>query len=171
MVLIFFFASTLVGIDRELANVKAFGTDGEKALGDAFSHEFNNSIHLMCSIHFRRNIKQKLVEMNLPEADRKQLILQVCGNQLGDTRFEGLLDSLDSVDYEMKLDVLREKWASSKLAMNFINWLDKYKSESIKHFMLEDVRTSAGLGSPPNLFTTNASESLNAVIKAGVHYK
>ena len=60
-----FFASTLIGMDRSLDRVQAFGTDGERALGDAFCHEFNKSVHLLCSIHFRRNIKQKLIEMNL----------------------------------------------------------------------------------------------------------
>lgn len=36
--------------------------------------------------------------------------------------------------------------------------------------MLKDVRTAAGLGSPPSKFTTNASESLNAVLKRKVDY-
>ena len=34
-----FFASTLIGMDRSLERVQAFGTDGERALGDAFCHE------------------------------------------------------------------------------------------------------------------------------------
>ena len=33
------------------------------------------------------------------------------------------------------------------------------------------VRIEAGLGNPPKLFTTNASESLNAVIKSKVNYE
>lgn len=36
--------------------------------------------------------------------------------------------------------------------------------------MLKDVRTAAGLGYPPSKFTTNASESLNAVMKRKVDY-
>ena len=31
--------------------------------------------------------------------------------------------------------------------------------------MRKDLKESAGLGSPPSIFTTNASESLNAAIK------
>ena len=37
--------------------------------------------------------------------------------------------------------------------------------------MLKSVREAAGLGSPPAIFTTNTSESLNKVIKQHVHYK
>ena len=33
-----FFASTLIGLRQELQGLRAFGTDGEKALVDAFSH-------------------------------------------------------------------------------------------------------------------------------------
>ena len=36
-----FFASSLVGMSRGLIDLKAFGTDGEFALSDAFSHEFS----------------------------------------------------------------------------------------------------------------------------------
>ena len=37
--------------------------------------------------------------------------------------------------------------------------------------MLRPVRIKAGLGNPPESFTTNASESINAVLKNEVEYK
>lgn len=37
--------------------------------------------------------------------------------------------------------------------------------------MRKDLREEAGLGSPPQPFTTNASESLNAMMKRKVDYK
>ena len=58
-----FFASSLVGLRKELLNVKAFGTDGEEALADAFSHEFGKAVHLTCVIHKQRNIKAKLKDV------------------------------------------------------------------------------------------------------------
>ena len=42
-----YFASTLVGLRRDLEKLQAFGTDGEKALINAFSHEFGFAIHLL----------------------------------------------------------------------------------------------------------------------------
>ena len=35
-----FFASTLLGLLWQLPSVRAFGTDGEHALSDAFGHKF-----------------------------------------------------------------------------------------------------------------------------------
>ena len=37
--------------------------------------------------------------------------------------------------------------------------------------MRKDVREKAGLGSPPSTFTTNASESINFVLKQKVDFK
>ena len=56
-----FFVATLVGLRRELVGLRAFGTDGEKALADAFSHEFHYAVHLTCFIHCCRNIKSQTV--------------------------------------------------------------------------------------------------------------
>lgn len=41
----------------------------------------------------------------------------------------------------------------------------------VKHTMLCPVREEAGLGSPPEACYTNASESINSVIKTKVQYK
>jgi len=41
----------------------AFGTDGEEALADAFSHEFTLAVRLTCFIHKRRNTEQKLKDL------------------------------------------------------------------------------------------------------------
>ena len=48
-----FFASTLIGMCRPLQGVRAFGTDGEQALAEAFGHEFAFSQRLTCFIHVR----------------------------------------------------------------------------------------------------------------------
>jgi hypothetical protein len=37
--------------------------------------------------------------------------------------------------------------------------------------MLKDLRIAAGLGNPPSIFTTNSSESINAVVKRKVNFK
>ena len=55
-----FFASTVIGQCRKLERVRAFGTDGEQALSDAFKHEFGFAQHLICFIHVQRNVKDML---------------------------------------------------------------------------------------------------------------
>ena len=170
-----FFASSLVGMSPSLGQVQAFGTDGEQGLADAFSHEFSSAVHLLCSIHMQRNIKQKLIELRIPETIRNQLLTSVCGKVHGDTLYEGLIDASTPDEFEYQLDYLQDKWGDEtgqdELVVEFFAWFRKYKAEMIKHSMIKEVREQAGLGYPPARFTTNASESLNAVLKAGVQYR
>lgn len=42
-----FFASSLIGLRPELRALQAFGTDGEKALADAFGHENRYATRLL----------------------------------------------------------------------------------------------------------------------------
>ena len=50
-------------------------------------------------------------------------------------------------------------------------FLHTYQSEVVKHHICKDLRESVGLGSPPVIFTTNGSESINALIKRKVNHK
>ena len=80
-----FFSSSLIGMSRGLADTQAFGTDGEIALSDAFSHEFSIARYLTCSIHFQRNIKQKLIDLHVTESSRNGLLNDICGKQCDGT--------------------------------------------------------------------------------------
>ena len=69
-----YFASQLVSLQPELAKVKAIGTDGEQALYDAFSTVFPSAVHLRCFMHFKRNIEDKLRNLNFPKHVMKSRI-------------------------------------------------------------------------------------------------
>lgn len=168
-----FFASGLVGMSRGLVHLKAFGTDGELALSDAFSHEFSGAEHLICSIHVQRNIKQKLIDLRVPETIRNKILKEICGRQCDGTLYEGLIDAADPLEFDEQLNYLQRKWEDNDLpkVSRFFVWFREHKAEVIKQGMLKDTRISAGLGCPPACFTTNASESLNALIKSGVNYQ
>ena len=103
-----FFTSSLIGQRPKLQSVKAFGTDGEKALGDAFAHEFQHATQLTCFIHFRRNIKQQLQERHYPEAETKEVLDDVFGCSRDDVFFEGLVDSRNESVFEEKLAKFKE---------------------------------------------------------------
>ena len=83
-----FLASSLVGLSRELEGVRAFGTDGKEALSDAFKHEFG-------FIHVRRNLKDKLVECNIPVNLSQKILDDVFGKKLGAVFVEGNVDAAD----------------------------------------------------------------------------
>ena len=48
--------------------------------------------------------------------------------------------------------------------ISFYDYFCKHYSDVICYNTLKDLRTAAGLGSPPAMFTTNGSESINAVL-------
>ena len=54
------FASSLLGLNKNLTNIRAFGTDGEYALIEAFKQQCPSAVHLLCFSHCKENIKRKL---------------------------------------------------------------------------------------------------------------
>ena len=64
-----YFCNTLVGFDKRLKNVMAFGTDGDSALIDSLNHAFPYAVQLRCTIHFKRNLEEKLKSSNYVVSD------------------------------------------------------------------------------------------------------
>lgn len=58
-----YFARTLVGYNKMLQNVLAFGTDGDSNLTEALGHSFPFALQLCCFLHFKRNIQEKLQDL------------------------------------------------------------------------------------------------------------
>ena len=171
-----FFASSLIGLCRGLRNVRAFGTDGEKALADAFAHEFRYATHLTCFTHIRRNIKMRLHEQKFPESAAREILNDVFGCQQGEVFSEGLADTMSNDEFEAKLATLESRWgkieeSNAGTQPGFFGWSVQHKAETMKSTMLRPIREQAGLGSPPQPFTTNASETVNSVLKSHVNYK
>ena len=170
-----FLASSLVGLSRELG-IRAFGTDGEEALSDAFKHEFGFAQRLTSFIHVRRNLKDKLAQCNIPVDLSQKILDDVFGKKLGSVFVEGIVDASDDSDFQNKLDAVTQVWHSCSLPSTanlerFIDYLMVSKASVIRDTMLRCVREECCLGCPPDIFTTNASESVSAVLKRKVDYK
>ena len=77
--------------------------------------------------------------------------------------------------YDQAFEAMVRKWKGFEITTTnlnkFVEWFRTYKSKIVKRSMLRPVREQAGLGKPPAPFTTNASESMNAVLKRKVDYK
>lgn len=164
-----FFASSLVALRRGLEGLRSFGTDREKALVDAFLHEFRFATHLFCCIHAHRNVKDELRRRRLPEYVASEITDDIFGKKTGSTYVEGLVDAEDDTLYR-KLDELEAEWKQKEdenpgCEPGFYDWVCTHKVDAILSGMLKP-----GLGFPPVPFTTNASESLNAMIKRKVNY-
>ena len=156
--------------------MRAFGSDGEKALVDAVIHEFRFAIHLFCSIHVRRNVKNKLPERKFPENVANEITDDIFGKQVGSTYCEGLVDAQSEEVFYEKLEQKQVQWKKREeectgCSTGFYDWFCQYQCDPIITGILRHIRVDAGLGVPPTAFSTNASESLNAVLKRKVDYK
>ena len=172
-----YFGSTLVGFNKKLRNLRVFGTDGQASMVEAFSHCFPNALHLRCFLHFRKNIKEKMKEYGIPSHVSDEFVADIFGRHSGMKYEEGLVDSTSVGDFNNRLEACKDVWNSRETPYaplggpQFYNYFVRYKANEVCHNMRKDLREEAGLGSPPQPFTTNASESLNAMMKRKVDYK
>ena len=109
-----FFAATLIGLRRELQELRAFGTDAEKALSDVITHEFHFAVRLTCFIHCRRNIKEQLHDQHFTESEIKNVLDDIFGCQHENAFAEGLADANSEDEFDEKLETLQEQWKAIK---------------------------------------------------------
>ena len=172
-----YFANTLISHNKSLRNVLAFGTDGDKNLADALGHNFPFAVQLRCFLHFKKNIQQKLRDLAIPNHVSEKLLDDIFGKQEGNVKIEGLVDSSSVEDFDCKLEALEESWNKLELphagpsGPRFCEHFKRVNAGVVRHHMRKDIRESVGLGSPPSIFTTNASEAINSVLKKQVNYK
>jgi hypothetical protein len=172
-----YFAGTLIGHRPQLRKLMAYGTDGDKALAEAFSHNFSLSVHLRCFLHFRKNIEEKLKSFGIPSAVSQEFLSDIFGRRVGNSFEESLVDSSSVEEVEPRLLMLKDVWDGREKPYapasgpRFHDFFCRFQANVVKYHMRRDLREAVGLGSPPSIFTTNASESVNATIKQKVDYK
>lgn len=101
---------------------------------------------------------------------RGSILDDIFGKQWGDTYFEGLVDAVDVASFDLKLQALRQRWQRliPAIGRQFHVWFVKYEAALLKDTMIRSVREAAGLGSPPDQLSTNASEAVNKILKIKV---
>ena len=172
-----YFASTLIGLRKELKHVLAFGSDGDKAMVEALSHNFPFAVQLRCFLHFKKNVEQKLKELGIPAQVVQEFLSDIFGKRTANTYKEGLVDSCSVQEFDERVENLKPLWDAREKPFalvsgpRFHSYFIQYQADVVRYHMRRDLRESAGLGSPPSKFITNASESLNAAIKRKVDFK
>lgn len=86
------------------------------------------------------------------------------------------MDADNAEDFQVKLEVLCKTWklftsTSSSDIDGFISWFLKNKRNVICDTILHSICEDCELGNPPSIFTTNANESMNAILKHKFYYK
>ena len=89
------FTQALIRRRRALIDLKAYGTDNEDALRNAFRITFANSIGLLCRIHKKENIEHHLHStMKGSPYAKREIMPDVFGHKEGSTLHMGLYDSV-----------------------------------------------------------------------------
>ena len=141
-----------------------------------FNTFFSGAIHLLCSLHMKRNVKAKLHELRVGDNLQQIVIGDIFGKQIMSERMKGLIDSENDDEFEESIKALCKKWESLDSHYQgplhaFGRWFCQHEKALLKNKILKQSRIKAELGNPPSHFTTNSSESMNAVLKSKVDYK
>ena len=141
-----YFSSSLISLRRDLSSIKCFGTDGEQALVDAFRHACPNSVHLICSIHVRKNTKAKLRDLGVKEVVRNVILDDIFGRR-GCHYSEGLVDMASNKAFDKVFQSLTRLWIY--LTIHGTDLFSGFRSTKREASMLRPIREKAGLGNPP----------------------
>ena len=153
--------------NTETSGVLAYGTDGEENLYSAWSQVFKDAKHLRCDIHLRDNVKRKLHELGITGSVAVEIVSDIFGKVLGEVTEGGLVDCTSGKDFDIALNNVTSKWPSlHQNGDKFTTYFLKDKAEVIRESATADIRSMCGLGFPPKVYTQNASESMNRLVKA-----
>ena len=156
--------STMIRYDPALQGILAFGTDGELTLSKAFESAFPFAQHLLCDMHMEDNINSKLTELGIRGTEAKKFMGDIFGSPSCLTA--GLVSSKSKEEFLERLECLKDDWiARHKEGKKFLEYFIRNKADQIANCLTAEVRSLSGLGYPPNVYTQNANECMNAVVK------
>ena len=166
------FGASLKTLKPERHDVMAFGTDDERALVDGFKNNFERSVLLLCELHPTKNVESKLQELNMRGEIKRKVIADIFGESFEAVRVSGLIDAQNERQFHKVLADLKEKWSKlHESGEQFHGWFCKTKAREFLTSAIQCVRQRAGLGCPPERFTTNRSEQTNRIIQEFVNKK
>ena len=152
---------------KETSGVLVFGTDGEENLYNAMAEVFVNAKHLRCDIHLRDNVKRKLDELQITGAEATEIMFDIFRKGMGDVTEGGLVDCRSPDEFEVGVRNATKRWQNlHKNGEKFFSYFLKEKADVIRQCCTADIRSMCGLGFPPKVYTQNASESMNRLVKA-----
>ncbi len=130
----------------DIKNLCVLGTDGESELAEAFKQHCPSLIHLLCFNHVRRNIKDKLISMKVPQPVISMVLDDIFGEQTENVFEHGLVDSDDETEFQKKITQLKLVWQSRLSPFKgqdnnqiFHDWFVRYQAKRIKENMLKPV--------------------------------
>lgn len=169
-----YLGSAMKRFNPHTAQLKAFGTDGERALSNAFKEEFPEADHHRCFIHLRKNIQMKMSGLGILGRNQDEFLCDIFGKSVAATSYHGIVDSDDADEFYVKLCSLENVWNDRERAItsqepSFYDWFVGNVSDTIVTSMLKPLRQKAGLGD--TLYTINDNEAENHLLKLKTEHK
>ncbi len=160
------FVNQLLELKPGLKSIQAIGTDGDVALSNAFVNKLENITHLRCFLHERQNIDRHLNTVGVSEFNRKMILADIFGQQVGSTFQEGVIDSENAEEFWLRMAEVGKKCKEQMgfKGKNIHSWIVKQKADEMINSMLRPIRIRAGLCNPPPQFTTNRVECINHLL-------
>ena len=139
----------------------ATGTDNESALRNAIAAGCPQSHPLLCYLHSKKNVKEKLRRLGLSQALSGRIIEDIYA------KGTGLLWSNSKKEFDARVAHLMQDWhrleASERKVPEFVEYFCKCKLEDMRERMAKYVVHELGLGEEPYL--QNISEAMNSMLK------
>ena len=129
-----FLASSIVGLCPDLVKLNTFGTDGEKALENAFALQFKKASHLLCFLHVKDSIVRKLREIGICGESSQSFMFDIFGKQEGTHRYTGLVDAENATEFDEQLGNLKETWDERECSFDPLYFLSGSVSIKLKLF-------------------------------------
>ena len=147
--------------------VLVYGTDGEANMAKAFSDVYPDAKHLRCDIHMKDNVKRKLSQLGITGTLAKEIVFDIFGKKVDGGIDGGLVDCTSDKEFEDAVTSVTDKWNTiHENGAKFVHYFLKEKADVIRETAKADVRSVCGLGYPPKVYTQNANECMNRLIKA-----
>ena len=126
-----------------LKSIKIFGSDSEKNVYLPLKYLMLDTYSLLCDIHMKDNLMGKVSKLNLEKEQMTEILNDIFGRNVGVTTEKCLVHH--TVDFDLKLDHLREKWMGSGGKGNqFYNYFISHNIEEIRNCMSSELRSMTG---------------------------
>ena len=119
-------------------------------LSNAFLEVCPDAKQLMCFNNFFNNIKHHLQSVGVSESDRRSILSDIFGQQVGSVLEEGIVDADDEDEFDIRVSSLESAWVqcTGDKGKAFFHWFMKHKVQLLKDHLLKPVCIEAGLGKP-----------------------
>ncbi|XP_055334986.1 uncharacterized protein LOC129586031 [Paramacrobiotus metropolitanus] len=152
----------------ELRDLRAFGSDEDQAIGNAFKVAFPKAAHFLCDLHLKDTVKRKMSELGLEHYTAAVIMEDVFGALRENTVCGGLVNCTGA-EYDNELEKALEKWSFTEAGERFAIYFRKHKAQQVKESALLEHRIAAGMGL--NVYTQNANECSNNVLKQTANHE